>query len=85
MLFPTKRVEVQESQNQVSSQLAEGKVIDIMCTSIIKPISGNWIVYTYDFIGNVPDILTNGFVRLVLLVPWTIYYLQFELSNFSIA
>ena len=66
LLFPTKRWKYRKARithAQVSSQLAKGKAIYIMCTSIIKPISGNWIVYTYDCIGNVPDIIMNGFCK----------------------
>lgn len=53
--------------DQVSAQLASGKTIEAvkinMCMSVIKPTSANWILFAYDCIRFVPNVVCNGFCK----------------------
>ena len=53
--------------DQVSAQLVIGTAIEAVkidkCMSVIKPTSANWILFTYDCIRYVPDIVCNGFCK----------------------
>ena len=53
--------------DQVCAQLASGRAIEAvkvdMSMSVIKPISANWIVFAYDCIRYVPDIICSGFCK----------------------
>ena len=51
----------------MSAQLASGKAVTAVkigtCMSIIKPKSANWILFAYDCIHYVPDVICNGFCK----------------------